>query len=503
MTRQHPGLRRLPLAALALACASALAAPVDVALLAQARRQASVDALIVLGDQSAPALAPLDAGAGYALRRRVLVDALRSRASAQQAGVRAWLDARAIAHRDYWLVNAIQARVTPADLADLAARSDIARVAANPEIALRLPPQSADAGSVDAPASVEWGVAKIRAPDVWAAGFSGQGIVIGGQDTGYQWDHPALKPQYRGWSDGAADHDHNWHDAVHDPAAASCPADAPAPCDDHGHGTHTAGTFAGDDGGANRIGVAPGAKWIGCRNMDSGVGTPARYIECMQWFLAPTDLAGHDADPDLAPDVISNSWGCDASEGCTTGNELAQAVDTLVDAGIFFAAAAGNDGSGCSSILDAPAIYDASFVVGSTGAGDGVSGFSSRGPLAGTSLVRPDVVAPGANVRSSVPGNGYASMSGTSMATPHVAGVAALLMSVNPALKGHPRRIAELLRSTAVRNGIVDLNNSGCGGLTMADWPNYQAGYGRIDAYAAAVMADTILKDGFDVGPEP
>lgn len=499
----HPGLRGLSLAALALACASALAAPIDPALLARARHDAAVDALIVFEDQSAPTLAPLDAHADYKLRRRALVSALRSRASTRQADVRAWLDAHGIAHHDYWIVNAIEARLTAGELAALAARTDIARISANPQIALRLPPVSADTASGDAPAAVEWGVAKIRAPDVWASGFNGQGVVIAGQDTGYQWDHPALKSHYRGWNGDAADHDHNWHDAIHDPAPSWCPADSQAPCDDEGHGTHTAGTFAGDDGGANRIGVAPGAKWIGCRNMNSGVGTPARYIECMQWFLAPTDLAGNDPDPDLAPDVISNSWGCPDDEGCTTGNELAQAVNTLVDAGIFFAAAAGNDGSGCSSILSAPAIYDASFVVGSTGSGDGVSGFSSRGPLAGTSLVRPDVVAPGANVRSSVPGNGYDSMSGTSMATPHVAGAAALLMSVNPALKGHPQQVAELLRSTAVRNGIVDMNNSGCGGLTMANWPNYQAGYGRIDAYAAAILADTILKDGFDGSATP
>ena len=131
----------------------------------------------------------------------------------------------------------------------------------------------------------------------------------------------------------------------------------------------------------------------------------------------------------------------------------------------------------------------------------------SRGPVAGSSLVRPDVSAPGVDVRSAVPTNGYDWMSGTSMATPHVAGAAALLMSVDPSLKGHPAEVAELLRSTAVRDGITDPYNSGCGGLTMADWPNYQAGYGRIDVYAAAVaaglgsVADTVFEDGFDGAP--
>ena len=87
------------------------------------------------------------------------------------------------------------------------------------------------------------------------------------------------------------------------------------------------------------------------------------------------------------------------------------------------------------------------------------------------------------------------------MATPHVAGAAALLMSVNPALKGHPDQVGQILRDTARRQGITDPSNTGCGGLTMATWPNYQAGYGRIDAWAAAIKADTLFKDGFDETP--
>lgn len=484
---------------LVLALNVAFAADVDPQVRASLATAGSADVLIVLADQQRPLLSPLSPDVDYKGRRRQLVNALRGRAETQQRDLRDWLGARGIAHRDYWLVNAIQARVTAADLAELATRSEIARIAVNPRIALQRPVAAQLATSPQVPAAIEWGVAKIRAPEVWAQGVTGQGVVIGGQDTGYQWDHPALKSQYRGWSGSSASHDYNWHDAIHEPAAPSCPADSPAPCDDDSHGTHTAGTFAGDDGVSNRIGVAPGAKWIGCRNMNSGEGTPARYIECMQWFLAPTDLAGNNANPDLAPDVISNSWGCPDYEGCTVGDELVGAVETLVDAGIFFAAAAGNDGAGCSTIFDAPSTYDASFVVGSTTSADRVSGFSSRGPVSGSDRVRPDVVAPGSDVRSSVPGNGYASMSGTSMATPHVAGAAALLMSADPALKGNPAAVAALLRATAVRSGIDDVWNSGCGGLTMSDWPNYQAGWGRIDVQAAVQQSlDRIFEDGFD-----
>ena len=508
MTTIRPAARGLALAALATGGGSVLAADIAPKLLSEAQG-GRVEALIVLPDQVRPALAPLAIDADYKLRRRARVEALRGRADAQQADLRAWLDARGIEYRPYWIANLVWARVSAADLAALAGRSDVARVTTNPAVALREPPVPAELAAVTAPDAIEWGVGKIRAPDVWAAGFTGQGVVIGGQDTGYQWDHPALKAQYRGWNGSAASHDYNWHDAIHAGAPAnSCGVDRPAPCDDHGHGTHTAGTFAGDDGGANRIGVAPGATWIGCRNMAAGQGTPARYIECMQWFLAPTELSGANPDPDRAPDVISNSWGCDASEGCTVGNEVAGAVETLVNAGILFVDAAGNDGPGCGTILDPPAIYDASFVVGSTTSSDSMSSFSSRGPVAGSALIRPDVVAPGSSVRSSVPGNGYGTMSGTSMATPHVAGAAALLMSVRPALKGHPEQVAALLRDTAVHEGTG--GSTSCGGLTLANWPNYHAGHGRIDVYAAALAAglgnpdnDRVFTDGFDGTPTP
>lgn len=499
MNSMMPCLRPLCVALLLAATGAAGAARIDDVVTHELAHSDRVDALILLTDQSRPMLAPLAPGADYRLRRRALVDTLRDRADAHQSELRNWLAARGIAHRAFWLVNAIEVRLAPGELEALAARPEVARIAANPRIALRLPP-SRSAPDPAAPTAVEWGVATIRAPEVWAAGYTGQGVVIAGQDTGYQWDHPALKRQYRGWNGSLADHNRSWHDAIHAGAEPNgCGFDQPAPCDDHGHGTHTAGTFAGDDAGTNQIGVAPGARWIGCRNMAAGVGTPARYIECMQWFLAPTDLAGAHPDPDYAPDIISNSWSCPASEGCTVGNELDGAVQTLVDAGILFVAAAGNDGSSCGSILDPPAIHDAAFVVGATTGADAIASFSGRGPLAGGGPIRPDVVAPGVSVRASLPGNGYGQMSGTSMATPHVAGAAALLMSANSALKGHPDQVAALLRQTAVRSGLSDPWRSGCGGLTLGDWPNHQAGWGRIDVWAAVQEAGAGgFSDGFE-----
>jgi subtilisin family serine protease len=488
-------LKRLPLAALAVACGSAFGAVVNPDLAAAVRRDGVAQAIIVLPDQSTPMLAPLASNADYRAHRRTLVDALRARADAQQAGIRALLDANGTSYRAYWIANVIVADVDTRTLQQLAARRDASRIEPNPTIPVALPhPKPGFAKPADVE-SIAWGVSKINAPEVWAAGVTGQGVVIAGEDTGYQWDHPALKSHYRGWNGTSADHNYNWHDAIHDSVGNPCGNDTQAPCDDFGHGTHTAGTFAGDDGATHQIGVAPGAKWIGCRNMDDGAGTPARYIECMQWMLAPTNLADQNPDPDLAPDVISNSWSCTVGEGCTVGNEIDTAVANLTAGGIFFVAAAANDGPNCGTISGPPAIYPNVFTIGATNSSDALAGFSSRGPVAssrilpGGTRVKPEVSAPGVSVPSAWPPNTYTNLDGTSMATPHVAGAAALLMSANPALKGHPAVVGRILRETAVTVGVTDPVNQTCGGTPRDTWPNNMIGYGRIDVFAAYEVA--------------
>jgi subtilisin family serine protease len=466
---------------------------------AQATQEGSADALIVFDDGALPAV---DASLDYRARRSAIVDALQSRAATHQRSLRAWLDSQGIAHDDFWIVDAIHARLTRSHLNVLAARSEAMHVEANPIVQRVLPepellpqPQQAEAPSIG------WGVMKINAPSVWAAGFTGQGVVIGGEDTGYQWDHPILKPQYRGWNGATANHDYNWHDAIHDAQMNNpCGSNSPAPCDDDQHGTHTAGTFAGDDGAAasprHQYGVAPGVKWIGCRNMDEGAGTPARYIECMQFMMAPTPVAGGTANAALGADVVSNSWSCPTSEGCNA-DTLQTAVDNLVQAGVFYAAAAQNSGPACSTITDPPALYDSAFVIGATNMSDQLASFSSLGPVVGSTKIRPDVVAPGVNVCSSIPINSYScAFSGTSMATPHVAGAAALLMSAFPSFIGKPASVASLLRDTAVRQGVTDPSNTSCGGIPKTTFPNYILGYGRIDVFAA--YSEEIFPDGFD-----
>ena len=354
------------------------------------------------------------------------------------------------------------------------------------------PPEVANFGVTPsdpaAPNTVEWGVQNVNAPAVWALGFTGQGMVIGDLDTGMRWTHNALKPQYRGWDGVTANHNYNWHDAIHS-GGGVCGPNTVAPCDDSGHGTHTAGTTVGDDGAGNQIGVAPGAKWIGCRNMDQGNGTPATYTECFQFMIAPTDLNGNNPDPTLRPHVLNNSWTCPSSEGCVTGAELEMIVNNTQAAGIFVEASAGNDGSGCSSVADAPAIYSASFSTGAIDINNTLASFSSRGPsnYYNPPLLKPNISAPGVNVRSSVPGSdsSFANNSGTSMAGPHVVGVVALLWSARPQLARDIDATKAVLENSA-NHSVTVTPPQLCGGtLSSTDIPNNSFGYGRVDALAA------------------
>jgi subtilisin family serine protease len=323
-------------------------------------------------------------------------------------------------------------------------------------------------------------------------GVTGEGVVIGGQDTGYEWTHPALQPHYRGWDGTNAEHNYNWHDAIHEdnPNTApgnSCGFDLSQPCDDSGHGTHTLGPMVGDDSAGNQIGVAPNAKWIGCRNMEQRWGTPASYSECYEWFIAPYPLGGdsfNDGDPTRAPHVINNSWGCPQTEGCIDPNILRAVVNNVRAAGIVTVNSAGNTGSHCSSVNDPAAIYDASFTVGATqGIEDSIASFSSRGPvlIGGNNPAKPDITAPGVSIRTSTRGGGYGTASGTSFAAPHVTGVTALLISANPALAGN----VDLLEKVMMETAVPRTTTQGCGGDGPEDVPNHVYGWGRIDAWTA------------------
>jgi subtilisin family serine protease len=185
--------------------------------------------------------------------------------------------------------------------------------------------------------------------------------------------------------------------------------------------------------------------------------------------------------------VINNSWSCPPSEGCTEPDILLAVVDNVRAAGILTVHSAGNSGSSCSSVNAPAAIYDSSFTVGATNISDLITTYSSRGPVTvdGSMRLKPDVSAPGGDgsggIRSSIPGGGYATFIGTSMAAPHVAGLAALLMSADPTLAGRVDEIERTMETTA----IPKTTSQTCGAIGGNQVPNNTYGYGLVDSRAA------------------
>src|SRR5574341_1292771 len=358
----------------------------------------------------------------------------------------------------------------------LAARPDVAYVLNSPhtrplpEFAQVEPADSTDVGE---PYEANWGGSQMRADDVWADfGVTGEGIIIGHADSGVDWTHPLTRQQYVG---GPDDHDYTWFDPWEGTLE---------PVDTGGHGTTTLGIILGHDG----IGVAPGARWIGCRNLARNLGNPAYYLDCMQFLFAPYPQDGDpfvDGDPTRGAHITNNSWGCPPEEGCDPIT-LNIAVEHLRNAGQMFVVSAGNDGPACDTV-GPPANADAAFSVGSVNPfSDELSIFSSRGPILndGSGRIKPDVAAPGEAILSSVPGGGYAEAEGTSMAGPHVTGVAALLWSADPSLIGDIDRTEQIIIETTTHESAPDP----CGNGTPDH--NNEYGYGIVNAYEAvrAVM---------------
>jgi serine protease AprX len=424
-----------------------------------------------------------------------VVQTLISHAQKSQNRFRAYLDAANVTHRDFWVCNAIYTQGDAALVNFLAQQPEVARIDFNTPMSVNLPRQDLDLLGVRGPLGVNWGIARIKADSVWALGFRGQGVVVGGQDTGYDWTHPALQKNYRGYTATLTDHNYSWHDAIHvgNSTGNPCGYDVIQPCDDQQHGTHTMGTIAGDTALGNSIGIAPAARWIAVRNMDRGNGTLASYVEGFQWFIAPTDLANRLPNARLAPHVINNSWYCSTGEGCNSTNfaVMERAVNATRAAGIVVVVSVGNEGGNCSSAIGPPGFFQKSFSIGSTNltplGGDTISGFSSRGQITidSSNRLKPDVSAPGSNILSSVPNRGYAVFSGTSMAGPHVVGAVALMISANPRLAGQVDTIEKILKETCFRMTAAQ----SCGGVSGMTIPNNTSGFGRIDALAAVRRA--------------
>ena len=401
----------------------------------------------------------------------------------------------------FTVVNSMYAVFSKNELEQIASLPEVEKILPNPQITFDTP-EIFSSEYKDSTDQITYGVQMIQADEVWAMGLKGAGVTVGGQDTGYDWTHPGLQNQYRGRDTltGNVDHNYNWHDAIHeinplsgdsipDPSNNPCGLDSAEPCDVHNHGTHTMGTMIGSYQ-KQQFGVAPEANWVGCRNMERGSGAPSTYLECFDWFLAPTDLADENPDPTKSPHVINNSWYCSEREGCLNDNfeYFEEVVNNLKAAGVVVVVSAGNDGrQGCASIATQPPIYENSFSIGAVDENDNIAAFSSRGPVMidGSNRMKPNVSAPGVRVYSTIRNENFGQSSGTSMAGPHVAGTVALMISANPNLAGNVEAIETILENTAVHR----TDTTDCGGFSGMEIPNPIYGYGRINALAAVQAA--------------
>ncbi|NYI77233.1 S8 family peptidase [Nocardioides panzhihuensis] len=281
--------------------------------------------------------------------------------------------------------------------------------------------------------------AQIGAPEAWAAGFDGKGARVAVLDTGIDASHPDVADQV-------------------DEAQSFVPGEE-ATDDVHGHGTHVASTVLGTGSASDGAykGVAPGADLLVGKVLDNGgYGQDSWIIAGMEWGAANAD-------------IVSMSLG-DSSLNDGT-DPMAQALDALSkETGALFVVAAGN--SYAEGSLGSPGTADAALTVGAVDDGDVRADFSSYGPRVGDHAIKPDLTAPGVGIvaaRSAQSGGegSYTSMNGTSMATPHVAGAAAILKGANPALSG------EQLKNALV-SSAADI-----------DAPAYEVGTGRLDVPAA------------------
>ncbi|SDG65528.1 Carboxypeptidase regulatory-like domain-containing protein [Sinosporangium album] len=410
-----------------------------------------------------------------------VLKAKTARAETSQAGLRALLASRKAEFTPYWIANAV--KVTgDADLAaEIAKLPEVRSVELDRTIPLPPPAKGTTTPMPTVPmptvpkpvtpkaaGAVEWNVERVGAPKVWNEyGVRGEGVVVANIDSGVQFDHPALADRYRGKKpDGTVDHNHNYYDSTGECTPA-------VPCTSGSHGTHTMGTMVGGSAG-DAVGVAPGATWIAVKACSATDCASSALLAAGQWVLAPTDAAGRNPRPDLAPDVVNNSWG-----GPAVDPWFKPAVDAWVAAGIFPAFSGGNTGPGCQS-TGSPGADAPTYSAGAFDATDRIADFSSRGSGANGEL-KPNIAAPGVDIRSSVPGGGYELNSGTSMASPHVAATVALLWSAAPTMKGDVAATRALLDRSA-----ADLDDTTCGGTAAK---NNVWGEGRLDAYQAVRAA--------------
>ncbi|WP_440946018.1 S8 family serine peptidase [Methanosarcina sp. T3] len=354
------------------------------------------------------------------------------------------------------IVNAVAANVTPEVIASLAERPEVSIIELDEVVSITegqvLPVENINTSGIVG--GNAWGVDKIGVPAVWQQGITGKGVVVAVVDSGIDAQHPDLDdldddpntndPKVVGWIDYINGNN--------------------SPYDDYGHGTHVAGTISGTGANGLHTGVAPGTELIVAKVLDdSGSGHASNVILAFEWAVNNNAR------------VISYSCG-----GLRHYSPYTIAIDNVVAAGVIPVVAAGNSGMD-SCTIECPGDELNSTTVGATDSSDIIANFSIRGPVSldGQNYTKPDISAPGVDVESTYPGGSYEVASGTSMATPHVSGTAALMLEQNPALE--PLEIKQILESTAVDLGSTGKDND--------------YGSGRVNAYEAVfyIKEKTVL----------
>ncbi len=422
-------------------------------------------------------------------RRQFVVSELKQFSATQQADLIAYLEAMEAAGqvkniRSFWVGNLVNAQVSPAVVQELASRKDLARLDYDQVRQVLMTDDSRQGMYVienDRTATspnLAWNVTLVNADEVWDLGYTGEEVIVAVMDTGINYNHLDITdnmwehPDYPGFGYNFVNNSHNTMDL-------------------QGHGTHCAGTVAGTGAAGTGTGIAPGATIMNLQVLNaSGGGTESGVWDGIQFAI---DYGAHVMSLSLG---WQHSWNPDRSMWRLTMN-------TALSAGVIAAVASGNEGQWGSPPPSqvrtpgdvpppwthpdqtAPGGNSAVVSVGSTTSSDALSGFSSKGPVTwqnvvpfndypynpGIGLIRPDVTAPGSDVLSLIHSNntGYTTKSGTSMATPAVAGVMALILSKNPSLL--PEEVNQILEETAIPFGPAGKNN--------------QFGSGRVDALAA------------------
>jgi subtilisin family serine protease len=379
-------------------------------------------------------------------------------ANQSQKNVLAFLEKKGIETEQFWISNELYIKDADAALvAELSQFKEIEEIRENEIIELEKPVHSV---SFRNNIFAEWGVENTRANLVWtmSGGTTGSGITVATIDTGALLNHEILRSNFYGT--------YGWYDPY---------SYTTSPNDQNGHGTHTVGTIAGSNG----YGVAPGVQWQACKGCSGSSCTNAALTACGQWVACPTLPNGSSANCNHAPDVCSNSWG-----GGRGQNWYDSVISAWHSAGIIPVFANGNSGPSCNTANSPADSRSGAIAVGSITSGNAMSSFSSKGPSA-FSTIKPDISAPGTSVRSSyyTSTTAYATLSGTSMACPHVSGVVALLLSLNQNLS------YSSLYSILSRTASTSVSSTGynCGSINDGSvFPNNAYGYGKIDAYSAA-----------------